>query len=75
VTLFSSVAANSLGIARGAIDTFIELAAPESSTRSADVLRGRPEGAASISARCLFSFLETIFDAISHIINRRDDLP
>ena len=75
MTLFSSVAANSLGIARGAIDTFIELAAPESSTRSADVLRGRPEGAASISARCLFRFWKQFFDAISHIINRRDDLP
>jgi indole-3-acetate monooxygenase len=42
VTLFSTVAANSLGIARGAIDAFIELAARESSTRSTDVLRDRP---------------------------------
>jgi indole-3-acetate monooxygenase len=41
-TLFSAVAANSLGIARGAIDAFIELAARESSTRSTDVLRERP---------------------------------
>ena len=42
VTLFTSVAANSLGIARGAIDAFIELAARVSSTRSTDVLRDRP---------------------------------
>jgi alkylation response protein AidB-like acyl-CoA dehydrogenase len=42
VTLFTSVAANSLGIARGAIDAFIELAAGVSSTRSTDVLRDRP---------------------------------
>jgi alkylation response protein AidB-like acyl-CoA dehydrogenase len=42
VTLFTSVAANSLGIARGAIDAFIELAARATSTRSTDVLRDRP---------------------------------
>jgi indole-3-acetate monooxygenase len=42
VTLFTAVVANSLGIARGAIGTFIELAARESSTRSTDVLRDRP---------------------------------
>ncbi len=42
VTLFTAVVANSLGIARGAIDSFIELAARESSTRSTDVLRDRP---------------------------------
>jgi alkylation response protein AidB-like acyl-CoA dehydrogenase len=42
VTVFSVAAANSLGIARGAIDAFIELAAHESSTRSTDVLRDRP---------------------------------
>ncbi len=42
VTLFSTVAANALGIARGAIDTFIELAARESSTASTAVLRERP---------------------------------
>src|SRR5260370_6685766 len=42
VTLFSTVAANSLGIGRGAIDTFIELAGRESSTRSTDLLRERP---------------------------------
>jgi alkylation response protein AidB-like acyl-CoA dehydrogenase len=41
-TLFSTVAGNSLGIARGAIDTFIELAGRESSTRSTDLLRERP---------------------------------
>jgi alkylation response protein AidB-like acyl-CoA dehydrogenase len=42
VTLFTAVVADSLGIARGAIDTFIELAARESSARSTDVLRDRP---------------------------------
>jgi indole-3-acetate monooxygenase len=42
VTLFAGVAANSLGIARGAIEAFIELASRESSTRSTDVLRDRP---------------------------------
>jgi alkylation response protein AidB-like acyl-CoA dehydrogenase len=42
VTLFVPVVANSLGIARGAIDAFIELAARESSTYSKDVLRDRP---------------------------------
>jgi indole-3-acetate monooxygenase len=41
-TLFFPVAANALGIARGAIDAFIELAARESSTRSPEVLRDRP---------------------------------
>jgi len=42
VTLFVGVAANSLGIARGAIEAFIELASRETSTRSTDVLRDRP---------------------------------
>ncbi len=42
VTLFTTVVANSLGIARGAIDTFIALAARESSTASPTVLRDRP---------------------------------
>jgi alkylation response protein AidB-like acyl-CoA dehydrogenase len=42
VILFIPVAANSLGIARGAIETFIELAARTTSTRSTDVLRDRP---------------------------------
>jgi indole-3-acetate monooxygenase len=42
VTLFTDVAANSLGIARGAIDAFIELAASESTTGSPVVLRERP---------------------------------
>ena len=42
VTLFTAVVGNSLGIARGAIDAFIELAARESSTRSTDLLRDRP---------------------------------
>src|SRR5215469_11637392 len=37
VTLFTAVVGNSLGIARGAIDAFIELAARESSTRSTDL--------------------------------------
>jgi alkylation response protein AidB-like acyl-CoA dehydrogenase len=42
-TLFSAVAANSLGIARGAIDAFIELAARESSSAfTAVILRDRP---------------------------------
>jgi indole-3-acetate monooxygenase len=42
VTLFIPIVANSLGMGRGAIDAFIELAARESSTRSNDVLRDRP---------------------------------
>ena len=42
MTLFVGVAANSLGIARGAIEAFIELASRETSTRSTDVLRDRP---------------------------------
>ena len=42
VTLFTAVVANSLGIARGALDAFIELATRESSTYSRDVLRDRP---------------------------------
>ena len=42
-TLFSAVVANSLGIARGAIDAFIELAGRESSTAfTAVILRDRP---------------------------------
>ena len=44
VLLFIPVAANSLGIARGAIDAFIELAGRESTTRSTDLLRDRPLG-------------------------------
>jgi alkylation response protein AidB-like acyl-CoA dehydrogenase len=40
--LFIPVVANSLGIARGAIDAFIELAGRETSTRSTDLLRDRP---------------------------------
>jgi indole-3-acetate monooxygenase len=42
VTLFIPVAANSLGVARGAIEAFIELAGRETSTRSTDLLRDRP---------------------------------
>jgi indole-3-acetate monooxygenase len=42
VILFIPIAANSLGIARGAIDAFIQLAASATSTRSTDVLRDRP---------------------------------
>ena len=42
VFLFTPVVANSLGIARGAINAFIELAARASSTRSTEVLRDRP---------------------------------
>lgn len=39
---FIPVVANSLGIARGAIDTFVEMAGHESSTASTAVLRDRP---------------------------------
>ena len=42
VLLFIPLVANSLGIARGAIDAFIELAGRETSTRSTDLLRDRP---------------------------------
>jgi alkylation response protein AidB-like acyl-CoA dehydrogenase len=42
VVLFTAVAANSLGIARGAVDALIEMAGRESSTRSTDLLRDRP---------------------------------
>jgi indole-3-acetate monooxygenase len=42
VILFTAVVANSLGIARAAINAFIELAAKATSTRSTDVLRDRP---------------------------------
>jgi alkylation response protein AidB-like acyl-CoA dehydrogenase len=42
VTLFSVAAANSLGIARGAIEAFVELAGRESSTSSTAALRDRP---------------------------------
>jgi alkylation response protein AidB-like acyl-CoA dehydrogenase len=42
VILFTAVVANSLGIARGAIEAFIELASHARSTRSTDVLRDRP---------------------------------
>jgi indole-3-acetate monooxygenase len=42
VILFIPVAANSLGIARGAIDAFMQSAASATSTRSTDVLRDRP---------------------------------
>jgi hypothetical protein len=41
VTLFSVAAANSLGIARGAIEAFVELAGRESSTSSTAALRDR----------------------------------
>ena len=41
VTLFSVAAANSLGIARGAIEAFVELAVRESSTSSTAALRDR----------------------------------
>jgi alkylation response protein AidB-like acyl-CoA dehydrogenase len=42
VTLFSVAAANSLGIARGAIESLVELAGRESSTSSTAALRDRP---------------------------------
>jgi indole-3-acetate monooxygenase len=42
VMLFCPLAANALGIARGAVEAFIELAGRESSTRSTDFLRNRP---------------------------------
>lgn len=42
VTLWTPSAANSLGIARGAIDTLAALAATEASTLSTQVLRERP---------------------------------
>jgi alkylation response protein AidB-like acyl-CoA dehydrogenase len=42
VLLFIPVAANSLGIARGAIEAFIGLAGEATSTRSTDLLRDRP---------------------------------
>jgi alkylation response protein AidB-like acyl-CoA dehydrogenase len=41
-TAFIAPVANALGIARGAIDTFTEMAGRESSTASATVLRDRP---------------------------------
>jgi hypothetical protein len=43
VILFTGVVANSLGIARGAIEALIGLAAHVTSTRSTDFLRDRPE--------------------------------
>ena len=42
VILFTAVVANSLGIARGAIEALIGLAAHVTSTRSTDLLRDRP---------------------------------
>jgi alkylation response protein AidB-like acyl-CoA dehydrogenase len=39
---FTPIVANALGIARGAIDTFVEMAGHESSTASTTVLRDRP---------------------------------
>ena len=42
VILFTAVVANSLGIARGAIEALISLAAHVTSTRSTDLLRDRP---------------------------------
>jgi hypothetical protein len=42
MTLFSAAAANSLGIARGAIEALIELTGRESSSRPTDVLRDCP---------------------------------
>jgi indole-3-acetate monooxygenase len=42
VMAFTPVVANALGIARGAIDTFVEMAGRESSTASTAVLRDRP---------------------------------
>jgi alkylation response protein AidB-like acyl-CoA dehydrogenase len=40
--VYATAAANALGIARGAIDAFVDLASRESSTGSAVVLRDRP---------------------------------
>jgi indole-3-acetate monooxygenase len=41
-TAYTPVVANAFGIARGAIDTFVEMAGSESSTASTAVLRDRP---------------------------------
>ena len=42
VAAWTNTAANALGIARGAMDTFVELASQTGSTNSATVLRDRP---------------------------------
>ena len=46
---WTGTAANSLGIARGAIDTFIDLAKREGTTMSAAVLRDRPYAQARVA--------------------------
>jgi alkylation response protein AidB-like acyl-CoA dehydrogenase len=48
-TAFTPVVANALGIARGAIDTFVEMADSESSTASTTVLRDRPFAQAQLA--------------------------
>src|SRR5262249_32426435 len=72
VILFTAVVANSLGIARGAIEAFIELASRETSTRSTDLLRDRPfvqarlaEAEATLNAARAYvvNAVETLWDA------------
>jgi alkylation response protein AidB-like acyl-CoA dehydrogenase len=74
VLLFIPVVANSLGIARGAIDAFIELAGRETSARSTDLLRDRPlvqtrlaeaEAILNASRAYVVESVETLWDVVS----------
>ncbi len=69
VTLWTPSAANALGIARGAIDSLVEIAATEASTLSSHLLRDRPmvQARAGEAEAIVNAARAYVFDAVGRL--------